>query len=286
MRGVCIHAGLGEGTICACGPALAAVTAGTSRARRQVDLGICEDREQARRGRGAELHAGPSSQEASKINRKNLKSPIKHRVSPRGCNEGTLSRQGALTEVAGSAFQHRNLKGEEETKKKNPIHKGSGVPAAGGGRRGRSGIRGGGSRGRPARPGKARGPAREEAGAAAPRPAPRAQAPPAAQDPREAGPARRRRRQLQVLSRQRAAPFRGDGHRGPAREGASRSLQREMGRAERRSRRKKRKKQAQDVSLGGYPVASWPLCARPARMGAADPGRRPRHLARPRQSPP
>lgn len=164
-------------------------------------------------------------------------------MSPRGRNEGTLPRQGALTEVAGSAFQHRNLKGEGETKKKIiPIHTGSGVRAAGGGRRGRSGIRGGGSRGRHARPGKARGPAREEAGAAAPRPAPRAQAPPAAQDPREAGPARRRRRQLQVLSRQRAAPFRGDGHRGPAREGASRSLQREMGRAERRSRRKKRKK--------------------------------------------
>lgn len=146
--------------------------------------------------------------------------------------------------MAGSAFQHRNLKGEGETKNKIiPIHTGSGVRAAGGERRGRSGIRGRGSRGRHARPGKARGPAREEAGAAAPRPAPRAQAPPAAQDPREAGPApRRRRQQLQVLSRQRAAPFRGDGHRGPAREGASRSLQREMGRAERRSRRKKSKK--------------------------------------------
>lgn len=73
---MCIQAGLGEGTICACGPALAAVTVGTSRARRQVDLGTCEDREQTRRGRGAELHAGPPSQEARKINRKNLKSPL------------------------------------------------------------------------------------------------------------------------------------------------------------------------------------------------------------------
>lgn len=73
---MCIHPGLGEGTICACGPALVAVTVGTSRARRQVDLGISEDREQMRRGRGAELHAGPSSQDARKINRKNLKSPL------------------------------------------------------------------------------------------------------------------------------------------------------------------------------------------------------------------
>lgn len=63
---MCIRAGLGEGTICASGPALAAVTVGTSRPRRQVDLGICAGSEQARRGRGAELHAGPSSQEAKK----------------------------------------------------------------------------------------------------------------------------------------------------------------------------------------------------------------------------
>lgn len=142
--------------------------------------------------------------------------------------------------MAGSAFQHRNLKGEGETKKNYSDPQRKRVRAAGGGRRGRSGFRGGGSRGRHARPGKARGPERGGADAAAPRPAPRAQAPPAAQAPREAPQARRRR--LQVRSRQRAAPFRRGGHRGPAREGASRSLQREMGRAERRSRRKKRKK--------------------------------------------
>lgn len=35
------HAGLGEGTLCACGPALAAVTVGTSWIPRQVDLGVC-----------------------------------------------------------------------------------------------------------------------------------------------------------------------------------------------------------------------------------------------------
>lgn len=35
-----IHAGLGEGALGASGPARAAVTAGTSRARRQVDFGV------------------------------------------------------------------------------------------------------------------------------------------------------------------------------------------------------------------------------------------------------
>lgn len=67
---MCVLAGLGEGTVCASGPARAAVTVGTSRPRRQVDLGIWAGRAQTRRGSGAELHAGPSSQEASEINQK------------------------------------------------------------------------------------------------------------------------------------------------------------------------------------------------------------------------
>lgn len=108
---------------------------------------------------------------------------------------GTFLDQGALPEMAGSVFQHRNLKGEGKAKKIFliiPIHKGSGVGAAGRSRRGRPGFRGG-SRGPRAQPNQARGPARGGADTAAPRPAPRAQAPPAAQARREARQTQRRR---------------------------------------------------------------------------------------------
>lgn len=109
------------------------------------------------------------------------------------------------------------------------IHKGSGVRAAGRGRRGggsgrRLGpdSRGGGSGGRGGRPGQAWGPARlarGEAAAAAPRPAPRPQALLAAQAPREARRAQRRRR-LQVRSGRRAGgASQAGGHRGRPRRG-------------------------------------------------------------------
>lgn len=97
------------------------------------------------------------------------------------------------------------------------------------------------SRGCGARRGQARGPARGGPAAVAPRPAPRPQAPPAAKAPREA----RRGTAAAAASagslRPAGGAFQAGGHRGPAQEGASQPLQKEMGRARRRSRRKNAK---------------------------------------------
>lgn len=132
--------------------------------------------------------------------------------------------------MAGSALRRRDLKREGERPKNNSDSPGAGDP---GGRPGPEGpwgpdSRGRGSGGRGARPGQAWGPAcpaRGGATAAAPRPKPRPQAPPTAQDPREA---RRARRRLHVSSgRLAGGASQAGGHRGPAQDGASRSLQRE-----------------------------------------------------------
>lgn len=123
--------------------------------------------------------------------------------------------------MAGSAFQHRDLReggGQKKKKKSFRSTKEAGVGLqAGAGRqqaqeavgagRAKAGLQRPRSGGRGARPGQARGPARGGAAAAAPRPAPRLQAPLAAQAPREARRTPRRRR-LQVRSGRQAAPFR------------------------------------------------------------------------------
>lgn len=159
-------------------------------------------------GRGASPQAFQSG--GAEGEGETLKKP--HPSTPNGAG------RGALAPVAASVLPHRRGRGRL-------ILKGSGGPP--------EAVGGGGSGGRGARPGQARGPARPARGgeaAAAPRPAPRPQAPPAAQAPRES--AAGRAAAAAPGSLRRAG---GRAGTGPTQEGASRSLQREVGRAGRRS---------------------------------------------------
>lgn len=142
-----------------------------------------------------------------KIKGKTKKNPSVKNPNKRGArrarreeqNEGRFLRRGALTEVAGSAFQHRNLNGEKGGPKNNSGSRRKMGPGRRGGAPGkrlgmagpRPGSRGGRSGGRGAWPRQARGPEREGAADAEPFPASRPQAPPAAQASREARRARR-----------------------------------------------------------------------------------------------
>lgn len=78
--------------------------------------------------------------------------------------------------------------------------------------------------------------------------------------------------------------------RGPAREGASQSLQKEMGARETTVQEgKKSRNRPQTAPRDGYRAASRSRSSHPAQMGGAGLGRRPRrprHLTRQRRSPP
>lgn len=74
------HAGLVEGTVCACGPALAAVTVRTSWAARQVDLDVCakgrdEEGQRRRASRGVFQPRGEKNTRREKHRDENLNSP-------------------------------------------------------------------------------------------------------------------------------------------------------------------------------------------------------------------
>lgn len=150
-------------------------------------------------------------------------------------NEARFLRRGALTEVAGSAFQHRNLNGERGGQKNNSGSRRKMGPGRRGGAPGkrlgaaglRPGPRGGRSGGRGAWPRQARGPERE--GAADAKAVPGVQAP---------GPAGRPGSARSAAGTAAAAPgslgpaggaFQAGRHRGPVREGASLSVQKEIG---------------------------------------------------------
>lgn len=178
-------------------------------------------------GRGASRQAFQSG--GAEGEGETLKKP--HPSTPNGAGRGAsprpgTKRRGALAPVAASVLPHRRGRGRL-------ILKGSGGPRRRLAAAGREGAALG-----PARPGAQR--ARRGEGRPpqrrARRPGPRPRRPPRLREKaRRAG----RRQRLQARSGGRAGggarAGEAGGHRGPTQEGASRSLQREVGRAGRRS---------------------------------------------------
>lgn len=167
--------------------------------------------------------------------------------------------------MAGSVFQHRNLKGEKDAKKIILIHKGSAVGAQAG-PEGPARIPRRRVRRAPRSAGPGPGPSAGRSGCCST--APGAQGPGPAGRPGPAGSAAGTAAAAAPGSlRPASGAFQAGGHRCPARDGASRSLQRKMGRAELRSSRKKGKNRLQTAP--GAAIGLSPGHAAPTPLGMA-----------------